>query len=61
MKFSVRIFVDGSAIEIFVNERVVLTGLVFPTLEDAVHVRTPGTHVEQLDVWLLESTHPIPS
>ena len=61
VRFSVRVFVDGSVLEVFVNERVVLTGLVFPTLEDAIHIRTPSAEVTALDVWLLQSTAPIPS
>jgi beta-fructofuranosidase len=59
--FSVRVFVDGSVLEVFVNERVALTGLVFPTLEDAIHIRTPSAEVTALDVWLLQSAAPIPS
>ena len=55
---SLRAYVDGSVIEIFVNERVALTGLVFPVLEDSVHVRVDGA-VAALSVWRLESTSPV--
>jgi beta-fructofuranosidase len=54
---NVRVFVDGSVLEIFVNDRVALTGLVFPVLEDSVHVRVEG--VATLDVWLLSPTQPV--
>mgnify|MGYP001975414373 CR=1 FL=1 len=55
---SLRAYVDGSVIEIFVNERVALTGLVFPVLEDSVHLRV-DEGIAALSVWQLESTSPV--
>jgi hypothetical protein len=54
---NVRVFVDVSVLEIFVNQRVALTGLVFPVREDSVHVRADD--VVALDIWLLSPTRPV--
>lgn len=51
------VFIDGSLVEAFVNDRLQLTGRVYPTREDSVHV---GVFVEggaarmrSMDVWKL--------
>jgi hypothetical protein len=50
---------ECSVIEMFVNDRVALTGVVFPTLTDSVHVSTAGEGFMTLDVWRLSSTAPV--
>ena len=57
--YNLRVYIDGSVLEIFVNNRVSLTGLVFPTLQDAVHIGVGGSGFESLDVWLLSHTSPL--
>ena len=46
-------------IEIFVNEQVALTAVVFPVLKDSIHVSIVGEGVAALDVWRLASTDPV--
>lgn len=51
-----RVFVDRSVIEVFANERVCLTGRVYPTRGDAIGAGlfgAPGTRVTRCDVWSL--------
>ena len=58
-RLALRGYVDGSVIELFVNERIALTGLVFPTLADAIHVKVSNKAIVGVDVWLLEDTLPV--
>jgi beta-fructofuranosidase len=54
---SVRVFVDGSIVEVFANERHCLTGRVYPTREDATGIAVSATGgratVEELNCWEL--------
>jgi beta-fructofuranosidase len=54
-----RVFVDGSVIEVFANERHCLTSRVYPTDEDATGITlgAVGGRVEipTLDAWELDS------
>jgi beta-fructofuranosidase len=55
---SLRIFVDGSVIEIFANERRCLTSRVYPTREDSTGVSLVahgGSARVDLDAWTLDS------
>ncbi|WP_435347784.1 GH32 C-terminal domain-containing protein [Haloarchaeobius sp. HRN-SO-5] len=56
-----RVFTDGSVVELFANESRCLTGRVYPTREDAtgVSVTAVGGPVDlELDAWDLDSTWP---
>lgn len=53
-----RAFVDGSVLELFVNERRCLTSRIYPTREDSVGVSLAaheGSARVELDAWTLES------
>ncbi|MBX0324497.1 GH32 C-terminal domain-containing protein [Halomicroarcula sp. F13] len=56
---SLRVFVDGSVVEVFANERHCLTSRVYPTNEDATGVSLAAeggrATVASLDVWEMES------
>ncbi len=56
---SLRLFVDGSVLECFVNDRHCLTTRLYPTREDSdgvsVYVAGGAAIVDQLDVWALGS------
>ena len=56
---SLRVFVDGSVVEVFANERHCLTSRVYPTREDAVGISLSAEDgratVASLDVWELGS------
>lgn len=53
-RLDLRIFVDGSVVEIFANERVCLSGRVYPIHASSIGVRLGGVGViEQIDVWSL--------
>ncbi len=55
---SLRAFVDGSVIELFVNERRCLAGRVYPTREDSIGVSLAaheGSARVELDAWTLDS------
>ncbi|WP_277554929.1 GH32 C-terminal domain-containing protein [Halobaculum limi] len=58
---TLRVFVDGSTLEVFANERHCLTTRVYPTRADAdrVSVFAEGGDAEvNLDVWAMEGTWP---
>jgi beta-fructofuranosidase len=61
---SLRVFVDGSVVEVFANERHCLTSRVYPTREDAtgVSLRAEGGRatIASLDVWELAGAWPRP-
>jgi beta-fructofuranosidase len=54
-KVSLRIFLDKSVVEVFANDRQCLTQVVYPTLDDAVHVEVftddAPVKVEELKSW----------
>jgi beta-fructofuranosidase len=54
-----RVFLDGSVLEIFVNERRCLSTRVYPTRPDSdglsVYAHEGSAHFEELDVWTLGS------
>ena len=55
---SLRVFVDRSIVEVIANERVSITGRIYPTLEDSTAVALAAAgplHVERLDVWNMKS------
>jgi beta-fructofuranosidase len=53
-RLDLRIFVDGSVVEIFANQRVCLSGRVYPIHASSIGVRLGGVGViEQIDVWSL--------
>ncbi len=59
--FDVRVFLDGSVIELFVNERRALSTRIYPTREDATGLALyggPGGATIDLDVWRLGSAWP---
>ena len=53
-----RVFLDGSALEIFVNDRETLTTRVYPSREDSDGLRLyaeGGVRVNRLQVWEMGS------
>lgn len=56
-KVKLRIFLDKSVLEVFANGRQCITQVVYPTLEDAVHVQVfaedAPVEVEQVRAWRL--------
>jgi beta-fructofuranosidase len=47
------IFVDRSIIEVFVNERMCLTGRAYPTRDDAIGITISGWGQARVEGWLL--------
>ncbi|MCB0113000.1 MAG: glycoside hydrolase family 32 protein [Caldilineaceae bacterium] len=55
-RLNLRVFVDGSVVEIFANGRVCLSGRVYPLHASSIGVRLTGAcQIEQIDVWSLAS------
>ncbi|GGJ43440.1 glycoside hydrolase family 32 protein [Deinococcus roseus] len=56
-KLQLRIFIDGSVLEIYANERVCLTSRIYPTLESSVYSKifAQGDASWELKVWDLAS------
>jgi beta-fructofuranosidase len=58
-RLDLRVFVDGSVVEIFANERHCLTSRVYPTSEDATGISVTAiggrAQLSKLDVWELAS------
>lgn len=56
-KLHLRVFLDNSILEVFANGRQCITQVVYPTLEDAVHVKVftedAPVKTEQLKAWKL--------
>ncbi|MUV50487.1 GH32 C-terminal domain-containing protein, partial [Haloarcula sp. CBA1122] len=56
---SLRVFVDGSVVEVFANERHCLTSRVYPTRDDATGISLSAdggrATIASLDVWDLDS------
>jgi len=56
-RLDLRVFVDGSVVEIFANERHCLTSRVYPTSEDATGIGVTAiggrAQLSKLDVWEL--------
>ncbi|TYL38762.1 sucrose-6-phosphate hydrolase [Natronococcus pandeyae] len=59
---SLRVFVDGSVVELFANERHCLTTRIFPTREDSdgisIYAADGTAVVDELDVWQMGSAWP---
>ena len=58
-----RVFVDGSVIEVFANEHSCLTSRVYPTREDSVGLSIAAVggsvSIDALDVWQLDGAWPV--
>lgn len=55
-RLTLRVFVDGSAIEIFANERICFASRVYPTSAQATGVHLTGSGaLQQLDIWEMKS------
>ncbi len=55
-RLDLRVFVDGSVVEIFANERICLSGRVYPRQASSIGVRLGGAaQIERIDVWSLGS------
>jgi len=56
-KLHLRVFLDNSILEVFANGRQCITQVVYPTLEDAVHVEVftedAPVKIEQMKAWKL--------
>jgi beta-fructofuranosidase len=59
-QLTLRIFVDGSAIEIFANERICFASRVYPTDPQSQGVSLYGSGViQQIDIWKMQSIWPL--
>ncbi|HVL24384.1 MAG TPA: glycoside hydrolase family 32 protein [Thermomicrobiales bacterium] len=48
-----RVFVDRSVVEVFLNDRVAISGRVYPTLPDSLGVRVVGALAGPVDAWAM--------
>lgn len=61
-KLHLRVFIDRCIVEVFLNDRLALSQMVYPTLDDSVHasLMAVGGHAEILNaqVWQMASIYP---
>ncbi len=61
-RLRLRVFVDGSVVEIYANGRACLTDRVYPTRRDSLHVgllaRGSGVQLTRFDAWTLRPISP---